>query len=199
VHLEDWTLAALLMKLAAPEPAPGGGTAAAVAAATAAALVEMSSAIALGPANADDRRFIKARDRAARLRSELLALAGSDLHSYQPVLEAMALEHGSPDRATALHAALSAACKVPLATAAAGAELCELGAVIAREGSPHLLGDATTAVLLAEAATRSAVRLVELNLSATPEDDRLAEAQDYAQRAAAARAATLVFPLSITG
>ncbi len=189
--VEDRTLAQVLAQIAAREPAPGGGTAAAVGAATGAALVEMAAAFALGSAEGDERRPGRVRDRAGALRAELLTLAEADLSSYLPVLEALALDRDSPQRMPALRAALSAAAKVPLAIAASAAEVAELGVLIARESSRELIGDAITAVLLAEAATCAASRLVELNLRTNPEDGRLGEAQEYAARAAVARAEAL--------
>jgi methenyltetrahydrofolate cyclohydrolase len=199
VSLADRTLSELLSEVAAREPALGGGTAAAVASSLAAALIEMAAAFARGRPGADERRLAAVSDRVVLLRAELLELAEADLRSYQPVLAASGLEQGSPERAHALQAALSSAAKVPLAIAAGAAELAELGAVIARDASPHLIGDATAAVLLAEAGTSAAARLVELNLRAAAEDDRLGEAQEYVQRAAAARAATVVFRGSSAG
>ncbi len=187
----DWTVAELLARLAAREPAPGGGSASALTGAAGAALVEMAAAFAAGRANADEGRCAHARDRARALRAQLLALADADLSSYQPVLQAMALEHGSPERASAVRGALSAATEVPLAITAGAAEVAQLGALIAGESSRELAADALTAVLLAEASTSAAAGLVELNLRARPDDDRLAQAREYARRAAAARSAAL--------
>ncbi|MBV8991661.1 MAG: cyclodeaminase/cyclohydrolase family protein [Solirubrobacterales bacterium] len=189
--LEDRTLADVLAQIAAREPAPGGGTAAAVGAATGAALVEMAAGFALRSAEGGERRPGRVRDRARALRAELLTLAEADLSSYRPVLEALALDRDSPRRVPTLRAALSAAAMVPLAIAAGAAEVAELGVLIAGESSRELIGDAVTAVLLAEAATCAASKLVELNLRTTPEDKRLGEAQKYAARAAAARAEAL--------
>jgi formiminotetrahydrofolate cyclodeaminase len=76
---------------------------------------------------------------------------------------------------------------VPLAIAETGAEAAELAATLAREGRRSLEGDATAGALLAEAATRAAVRLVEINLAGAPDDPRLAEARACAERAWAAR------------
>ncbi len=87
----------------------------------------------------------------------------------------------------ALRAALSAAAQAPLEIAGSRAEVAELAAELARGGRPSLEGDAATAALLAEAATRAAVRLVELNLAAAPDDLRLGAAHEYAARAWSAR------------
>jgi formiminotetrahydrofolate cyclodeaminase len=128
---------------------------------------------------------------AAHLRSRALALAAADLTSYGPVLEAARLPADDPARAGALRAALGEASDVPLAIAEVGAEVAELAAQLAREGRRSLEGDATAGAVLAEAATRAAVRLVELNLAGAPEDERLAAARACAERAWAARVRAL--------
>jgi formiminotetrahydrofolate cyclodeaminase len=159
-------LGELLDEIAAATPAPGGGSTAALACALAAALVEMSA----GPPH----------ERAAALQARALELAEADLDSYAPVLEAQ--RRGEP-----LGAALSAAAQVPLDIAAVACEVAEL----AQARRPSLEGDAATAALLAEAATRAAVRLVELNLAGTPDDTRLLTAREYAARAWSAREGAL--------
>jgi len=175
--LADRTLSALLGEIAAATPAPGGGSTAAVACALAAALVEMSA----GPPH----------ERAAALRARALELADADLDSFAPVLDAQRLPAADERRPERLRAALSAASETPLAVAAVGCEVAELAAGLARGGRPSLEGDAAAAALLAEAATRAAARLVELNLAGVPDDVRLREAGEYAARAWAARESAL--------
>jgi formiminotetrahydrofolate cyclodeaminase len=164
--LGDRTLTELLAEIAAATPAPGGGSSAAVACAVAAALVEMSA----GPPH----------ERAAALRARALELADQDLDSYAPVLEAQ--RRGEP-----VGPALSAAAEVPLAIAEVACEVAEL----AHAARPSLEGDAAAAALLAEAATRAAVRLVELNLARRPDDPRLRTAREFAARAWSAREGAL--------
>jgi methenyltetrahydrofolate cyclohydrolase len=191
VAFADRTLAELLDRIAAQEPAPGGGIAAAWAGAIAAALVEMAAAVVLARSGPADERIAALRSRATGLRARQLELAEEDMRSYQPVLDALGLERGDPARAARLQAALSAAAEVPLAIAAAAAEVAELAADVAQAGSRQLVGDATAAAVLAEASTRAAVRLVELNLAHDPEDGRLRLATGLAERAWAARMSTL--------
>ena len=179
--LADRPLAALLAEIAAATPAPGGGSTVAVACALAAALVEMSA----GPPH----------ERAAALQARALELADADLRSFGPVLEAQRLPAGDESRPERLRAALSAASDTPLAVAAVGCEVAELAAAVARAGRPSLEGDAAAAALLAEAATRAAARLVELNLAGAPDDVRLRTAGEYAARAWAARTEAATGPL----
>ena len=175
--LADSTLAALLADVAAATPAPGGGSTAAVACALAAALVEMSAGAP--------------HERAAALRARAVELADADLDSYAPVLAAQRLPADDPARPERLRGALSEASQVPLAIAEVGCEVAELAAELARGGRRSLEGDATAGALLAEAATRAAVRLVELNLAGQPGDARLGAAREHAARAWAAREAAV--------
>jgi methenyltetrahydrofolate cyclohydrolase len=166
--------------VAAATPAPGGGSASAVACALAAGLVEMAAGF--GDAGLGDAGL-----RAAQLRERALELATGDLRSYEPVLVAMRLPASDPDRGQRLARARSDASRTPLEIAELAAELATLAARSAREGSPHLDGDATTAVLLAEAACRAAARLVEINLAGADENGRLVRARELAREAASAR------------
>jgi methenyltetrahydrofolate cyclohydrolase len=171
--LADRTLTALLAEIAAATPAPGGGSTAAVACALAAALTEMSA----GPPH----------ERAAALQARALELADDDLTSYARVLEAERLPTDDPARGERVRDALSAASEAPLAIAGVGCELAEIAAEVARGGRLHVKGDAAAAAFLAEAATRAAAYLVELNLAGMPDDVRLRTAAEYATRARSAR------------
>jgi formiminotetrahydrofolate cyclodeaminase len=195
VPLADRTLAEVVALLAAREPAPGGGSAAALTAALAAALTEMAAAYAPS-SEAEGGAEAQARSReiriqAAELRAGLLELAEDDMSSYGPVLDALALETSDPAREARVRAALELAAEVPLAIAASAAEVGELAAAAVEAGPAQLVGDATAAAVLAEAATRAAARLVELNLADSPRDRRLGAAEQLAQRAWAARTAAL--------
>jgi formiminotetrahydrofolate cyclodeaminase len=191
--LADRPFQDLLNEVAAERAAPGGGASSAWGCALAAGLVEMAAGFTIGRSAYAERhaRMEAIRDRAARLRVSLLELAERDLTAYVPVLEALRLPAGDPDREARLDAALSAAAETPLAVAEAAAEVAELAAETACEGNTHLRGDAVTGALLAEATCRSAGHLVETNLAGRPEDVRLAAVAALTERAAAARAKAL--------
>jgi formiminotetrahydrofolate cyclodeaminase len=155
------TLAGFLERVASDEPAPGGGAAAAVSAALAAGLVAMAARFSSRHLD-DPERLIAEAD---RLRAEALRLAAQDAEAYGAVLAAYRLSKDSVDRAALIKAALERAAEVPLAIAKVGATLASLGSLTAAKGNPNLQGDAFVAVILADAATRSAARLVELNVS----------------------------------
>jgi methenyltetrahydrofolate cyclohydrolase len=149
--------------VAARTPAPGGGSSAAWAVALAAALVEMAAAFS----DAD----------APSLREKALALGERELTAYAPVLEASRLPKDDPTRADQLNQALSDAANSPLEIARLAREVEQLAVDLALNGNPTLEGDAGAAAELAGAARRAAARLVEINLSARPDDPRLAEAR----------------------
>jgi methenyltetrahydrofolate cyclohydrolase len=166
--LADQPLGEFLEAVASGTPAPGGGTSAAVTCALGAALVEMSAEIA----GADS-----AHPRAARVRA--LELAEVELSSYAPVLEAQS----SDQRA----AALVEASQSPLEVAELAAEVAQLGAAVAQASSAAVRGDALAGVLLAEAASTAAVRLVEINLVESNADDLIERARAARERAAEVR------------
>ncbi len=176
-----------LDELEAPAPSPCGGTAAAVAAAMAAALVTM---VARGSVDWEDGPGIASRARA--LRSRLTTLGGDDSAAFALVMAAMRDRSGTPDqRDFAIGTALVHAAEVPLRIAEAAADVAELAAVATTEGAPQLRPDATAAAALAEAATRTAAHLVEINLSAVPGDGHSERAEPLARAAAAALARAL--------
>jgi len=126
--------------------------------------------------------------RALELRAVALELGDRELRSYEPVLIALRLPADDPARAERLDAALSDAANAPLSVARAAAEVTALAHEVASLGSRHLLGDAHTGLLLAEAACQAATGLVLINLQSHPGDDRRAEAAELARRSAKARA-----------
>jgi methenyltetrahydrofolate cyclohydrolase len=137
---------------------------AAVVAAFAAALTEMAARYA------DEQ---EAARRAGALRARFLELASEDAEAYAAVLEAKGEERQQ---------ALSRAADVPLELAESAVEIAELANRLAAVGNPSLRGDAETAAFLAAAATRAAANLVEINLEARPEDERIARARALARR-----------------
>jgi len=111
------------------------------------------------------------------LRETALALAERELSAYEPVLQAVRLPKDDPTRSERLDSALSAAADSPLEIARLAAEVENLARDLAARGNRTLEGDANTAAELASAARRAAARLAEINLSARPNDPRLAEAK----------------------
>ena len=180
-------LDAFLDELESPAPSPCGGSAAAFTGAMAASLVTM---VARGSADWEDGPGIASQARA--LRARLTALAEEDATAFGEVLVTMRQPSGSPEqRDFALGLALLRAAEVPLRIAEAAADVAELAAAAADEGSPHLQPDATAAAALAEAATQAATHLVEINLAIVPGDRHSERAARLTAAAAEARARAL--------
>ncbi len=178
-----------LAALAAPGP-PAGGSAAGVAAAVSAALVAMA-------ARASADAWLEATGIAVQadvLRERLVVLAEADAEVYGRALRTLANpEHLPPgSRDHELGEALVQAAETPLAIAAAAADVALLAAETADRGDARAQADAQVALVLAAAAAQAAARLVEVNLAAREEDERVQEAR--AAAAVAARASRDAFP-----
>jgi formiminotetrahydrofolate cyclodeaminase len=180
-------LGLFLDELEAPAPSACGGTAAAVAGAMAASLVTM---VARGSRDWDDGSGIASQARS--LRARLVALGDEDAAAFAEVLATLREHSGSPEqRDFALGNALLRAAEVPLRIAEAAADVTELAALAAAEGAPQLQADASAAAALAEAATRAATHLVDVNLATVSGDRHSERAGELAAAAATARARAL--------
>jgi formiminotetrahydrofolate cyclodeaminase len=174
----DLPLREFLDLVASGNPAPGGGSVAAVAVALAAGLSGMAARLSAGQL-ADGLA-----ERADAARRRVAPLARIDAESYGRVLDAYR-EPDSETRRERVSDALSGATDVPLAVAEVGNEVAGIAARLVEEGNTNLVGDAITAVLLAEAGVRAAVTLAEINLSsANLDDDRLARANELVDETA---------------
>ena len=168
--IEEATVTDWLNALAAPTAAPAGGAAAAFAGALGAALIEMVA----GLTGARERYAsvhdlaARAREKAQRLRGEMLALAVRDAAAFEGFTRALALPRGTPDererRAQARADAFREGAVVQLDLLALLGEVAELGLEVAERGLAGALGDAATAVFLAAGAARSASWAVRSNL-----------------------------------
>jgi len=181
VTFAQYTVDDFLAAVAAREPAPGGGAVAALTAANAAALTAMAARFSTGD-------LAELATEADELRAGLTPLADADAYAYSAVLAAYRLPKSEVDRKERIAAALRGAAEVPLRIAEGAARVGELAARLAVDGNPNLLGDARAAAYLAEAATRTAAGLVEINvkLAALPGPWRNDTAA-HVQRATTAR------------
>jgi formiminotetrahydrofolate cyclodeaminase len=175
----------LLEELASARESPAGGSAAAAAVAMSAALVEMV-AVRSRDQWADAAGAIA---QARSLRARAAPLVQEDAEVYALSLAAMRVgesgEGGARDETIAL--ALGRAADVALAIASVGADTATLAEHVADRGNPAQRDDAHAALLLAEAGTQVAARLVSANLVTAAGDERAREADACLQAAAAAR------------
>jgi len=157
----DHSLGEFLDLVAKRQPAPGGGAVAAVTVAVAASLVAMAARYSADLLDGGEALI----DDAERLRAGAANLADDDAEAYGAVIAAWAASRGDErSRRQQVDAALTRAAGVALEVAELGAETARLAGRLAVEGKRDVRGDAATALLLAEAATRAAARLVAVNV-----------------------------------
>ena len=181
-RLLERQLGDFLDDLESPDPMTASGPAAAVTAAMAASLVAMVARSSTGWSDAAGTAA-----QASRLRARLIPLALADALAYADALEALREVTSGRERHADLGAKLDRAAELPLAIAAAAADVAELAAVAAERGDGGVRTDAIAAAALAEGAVVAAFRLVELNLRTTPGDDRSLHGEELVAAAAAAR------------
>jgi methenyltetrahydrofolate cyclohydrolase len=172
-----------LDRLAAEEPSPAGGSVAALGVAMAAALL---AKVAKASPDWPEARAVVAQ--AERLRRRTAPLAQSDADVYEEALAALHLpDQLEPEvRDMALGQVLARAAEIPLVIAEAGADVACLAAEVADRGTPERRGDAIAAALIAAASARAAANLVAVNLTVTPEDERVLRARAVTDLASAA-------------
>ncbi|HEX4099358.1 MAG TPA: cyclodeaminase/cyclohydrolase family protein [Pseudonocardiaceae bacterium] len=181
--LLDCSVADLLDRLAAKQPAPGGGGAAAITAAMAAGLLGMAARFSTA-------QLVDSPGRAAyadRVRDQVAALAERDAEAYGAVLAAFALPR-EPDpevRRRQIGRALQRAAQVPTEIAEVASGIATEAVELAQRGNPNLRGDAFTAATLAAAAARSAAELVRINVELGKLGGDLADRADRAAHVAA--------------
>jgi formiminotetrahydrofolate cyclodeaminase len=176
----DKTAAELLDELAGPV-APAGGSALAFAVAMAAAVVRMAARASKD--SWDAAAGVAAQADALRARAAPLAQLDADVLD-----EALAVRDGSATlsaekRDWEIGKAFAAAAEPPLEIARAAADVAELGAEVALSGDPRVRADAIAATMLAAAAARAAVTIVQVNLTSVEGDPRVAEAERLARAA----------------
>jgi len=175
-------LADVLGHIASEIPSPAGGSAAAIAVAMGASLTAMCAR----NSRADWPEARGATAQAETLRARIEPLAQADAEAYDSALAAFRLpELLEPEvRDATLGVALERAAAIPLAIAEVGADVADLAATLAENGSAQVRGDAVAGALLAEAGTRAAAHLVRINLGATSDDARVIRARANAEAAA---------------
>lgn len=174
----------LLEEVASSDLAPGGGFVAAIAVSMAAGLVAMAARRSRD--HWPEAEGAAAQAEALRLRVAPLA----ELNAEAYVSAVATLREKSSDepeaRDEAIARALSRAAGIPLQIGEAASDVSILAAAVAEHGEPNLRADAATAALLSEAGARAAATLVEINLTTTSEDERVARARALAAAASTA-------------
>ena len=179
--LTEKPVTTFLDELASSAPAPGGGSAAALSGALGAALVSMVCNLTLGKKKyADVQEDIEALlEKSEALRTELTDLLEEDVKAYTAYSQAAKMprqtEEQKAERSKAMQAALKGATDVPLRIAEAAVKVMYLCRPAAEKGNVWAVSDAGVAVLMAEAALRSAALNVLINLGSLKDEEFVAE------------------------
>jgi formiminotetrahydrofolate cyclodeaminase len=152
--------------ISSADAVPASGWVAGVSASFAAALVAKAAVRSDGWSDSAG-----ARAQAVDLRERLLELAVEDARAYETALDALQ----QPDHSLA--PALFVAAEVPLALAEAAADVAILAADATERADGASRADAAAAAALAAGAARAAAKLVAINLSTQPGDERVAAAE----------------------
>lgn len=179
--LTDKPVTTFLDELASDAPAPGGGSVAALSGALGAALVSMVCNLTLGKKGYEevqgDIGALLAQSEA--LRHGLADLLEEDVKAYTAYSVAAKMprdtEEQKATRTEAMQAALKNATMVPMRIAEAAVKVMNLCMPVAEKGNKWAVSDAGVAVLMAEAALRSAALNVLINLGTIKDKDFAAE------------------------
>ena len=171
-QIKTQTIEKFLEEVASKAPTPGGGAVSAVTAATAAALVEMVCNLTKNEElmtsskkddiSVSDTVITKNLTRAKKLRQKLLELADEDAAAFEAVMAAFKLK--DPGRKEKIQAAFKRAAETPLKIAKLAHEINLLAKEVLRLGNKNAASDAKTAIYLSDAAKKSAIANVEINL-----------------------------------
>ncbi|NIV32337.1 MAG: methenyltetrahydrofolate cyclohydrolase, partial [Anaerolineae bacterium] len=162
MKLVDKPVTNFLDELASNAPAPGGGSVAALSGALGAALVSMVCNLTLGKkAYADVQDEISdLLAESEALREQLTGLLEEDVKAYTGYSKAAKMPRGTEEekaeRQVVMQAALKVATDVPLSIAETAVKVMDLCMPAAEKGNKWAVSDAGVAVLMAEAALRSA-------------------------------------------
>ncbi len=152
-----------LQELASANATPGGGSVAALSGAIAADLGCMVCRLTMNKAPCDDLANLLVDFTA--LEGNFLDLADADEVAFSAVMDAYHLDRADERRPATITSALRAAIAVPQRVAEKGVELLEHICVLAPIGSKQSVSDAGVAAHLAEAAVKSAILNVRINLA----------------------------------
>jgi methenyltetrahydrofolate cyclohydrolase len=166
----EMTIDAFGDALAAQTSTPGGGGAAAITGSMAASLVSMVIQFTLGKKKYAEveEEFRGLLQQSEALRKELLALADADVEAFQGVSATYSMPKETDDekqaRSDAMQSALKHAAEIPYVTAEKCLQVINLAEPVGARGNTNVVSDAATAIYLAEAALKSAIANVNVNL-----------------------------------
>lgn len=161
-NVADRTIGGYLESLAGTDAMPGGGSAAGVVGAIAAATAEMMASLTKEPLD----EVLKAKAKLAELRERALTCAREDEESYGGYLQALQLpkdtEEAKATRKATLAESLERSARIPLSLAVVAVEIVDSLEPVILFGNKTVLGDAESAIVLAQAT----IAVCEINIRA---------------------------------
>ncbi len=168
------TIAGFLDALNAKVPTPGGGAAAAITGATAAATAGMVVSYSINKKSlAEHQTFnVDVQEKLNAIRARFLQLGDDDAAGYGVLNALWKLDQDHPDRIAGWEAAVVGAIEPPRAMLALSIEMLELCKELVSTTNTQLKSDLGVAVVLGQAAARSAAWNVKINIPLLPRDDQ---------------------------
>ncbi len=171
------TVSTFLDALAGKQSTPGGGGAAAITGSQAAALVSMVINFTIG-----NKKYAGVQEtmqelltQSEKLRHDLLQLADKDVAAFKAVSACYGMPRSTEDEKTArtqaIQAALKEAAMPPYETAQRSMEVVLLVKPVAEMGNTNVVSDAAAAIYLTDAALKSALLNVKINLKFIRDDE----------------------------
>jgi formiminotetrahydrofolate cyclodeaminase len=168
--LIDKKVSNFLDELASNSPTPGGGSVAALTGALGAALISMVGNLTIGKKKYEDveEDFKKIISSSEKLRYELSQLIEEDVKAFNNFMATYKMPKETEDekkmRTEKIQEALVEAARIPLKTAYKCLDIMILSHETAEKGNINVVSDVGVAILMAEAAMKSAILNVKINL-----------------------------------
>lgn len=186
--LRNLSLTEFTEELSGPAPFPGGGGASALAGAIGAALSGMVGSLTIGKKKYAEveEEMIALKERADRIREELLLLVDRDAEVFGPLSEAYRLpketEEERRHKEEVMEKCLGEASEVPLQIMEKCCEAIALSEEFAEKGSRLAISDAGVSAALLRSALTGASLNVFINTGAMKNREKAAELEERAEK-----------------
>jgi formiminotetrahydrofolate cyclodeaminase len=176
MNIYEMTLNDYLEAASSKSSTPGGGSVSAVVAANASAMVSMVANLTLGKKGYEDvQDAVKSiLEKMNRNMNDIKEVTGKDMQAFQSFMEAWRLpsatEEEKSSKSLAMEKAAQNASTVPLELCSACIEILKQAQCLAPIGNKTAISDVGVGVYLADAALRSAMLSVDINLPLIKEE-----------------------------
>ncbi len=176
MKISEKVLDDFINEVASKSPTPGGGAVGAVVGALGAALVEMVASLTVGKKGYEDYEAEMERviSESSYRRKRLLEIADEDIKAFNDFMNTLKLPKDTPEkkkiRSEKLQESLKKACEVPYDLAREISKICPLANSVNKFGNKNAISDAKSAIALLDAAFKSAIANVEINLKSIKDE-----------------------------